>query len=232
MAKFIPSSTIEAISGSVGSNTYSRVKSGGIIKAKSYPGSVHPYTITDKQKAQNTSFGTNSALWQSLSYSQRDGWNGAAARRVITNIFGIRYHQSGFNLFTSVNHNRKLINVDPVLDCPALILPIQLNSFHILYRDPGHPSFHLAFPGLTTDMNCSCLIYATAVVSNGIQYVQNKYRLIDILPGGVSDYYDILAQYELLYGGIRTGHKIFIKLRPICATSGIAGTSIRNSIFI
>ena len=230
MAKFFPSSTIQSIAGSIGDNTYSRVKSGLVIKAKSHPGSVHPYTITPKQLDVNLAFGTNTAKWQALTDGQRLDWCDAAKARPLSNIFGQRYYQSGANLFTSVNHNLSLVGMPSILDPVPFSSPVQINHFNLYLIQFLAPTFQVQYLGFTTDANTSYLVYATNQLSTGLQYVKNKYRLIAVIPPSSYNDFEILTQYTALYGVLRHGHKIHVKLRPISTANGIAGITLYNSI--
>ena len=232
MAKFRPSSTIEEIRGSVGADTYSRVKSGFIIKAKSYPGSKHHYVITPRQAQINIKFGTIAPTWQNLTDAQRKAWNLLSATMGSTNIFGGHYTQSGFNFFTSLNYNLLLCGSPFILDPPEKPTIWQLKSFGIVYNTMMHPYLWIDFSGFSTGTYTAYFVYASPQVSVGITSCTNKYRFIDIIPPSTADHYNIFTSYTSLYGPINTGLKMFIKLKPVEIHTGFTGLNLYNYLII
>jgi hypothetical protein len=232
MAKFIPSSTIDLIAGSIGKDTYSRVKSGGVIKAKSRPGSVHPYTISPAQKAINDQFAAWSPAWQSLTDAQRLDWGRLAANKPVKDSLGKSYYQSGFNLFVSCNNNLALIGVSPLTDVPILSALSQIQSFNITIDSHHLNQFDILYSGSATSAGCVHLVYASPLLSPGLNYCRNKYRLISQIPVSTSSPFDITSAYTALFGALKLSMKVFIKLIPINQVSGFAGISVFNSIIL
>jgi hypothetical protein len=230
MAKFVPSSSIEAIAGSIGNDTYSRVHSCSVIKAKSYPGSHHKYIITPKQGAINTQFGLWAPGWQQISESQRAAWNNFAKTRNVSNSFGKKYNPSGFNLFCSCNNNLALIGQFPIVSVPVVPVIIQLQAFFPFSSLTVPGSLTINFPDKTTDAHVYYLIYCSKQLSPGISYCKNSYRLIGNIPPGQTNSFSILALYENVFGSLESGKKIFYKLIPVHSLCGFTGITLYNSL--
>ena len=79
------------LSGSVGGLTFSKNRSGGLIKAKSNP--VNRNTIN--QSSNRNRFSSTNSTWHSLTDSQKNEWNTLASKDNL----------SGLNLFISCNKN-------------------------------------------------------------------------------------------------------------------------------
>src|SRR5271157_728824 len=232
MAKFIPSSTIQEIRGSVGADTFSRVKSGGIIKARSHPGSRHGYSITPKQATININFGKLAPAWQDLTDAQRKEWNQLSTNMGSTNVFGGHYTQSGFNFFTSLNYNLSLCGNAFLTDPPTKVPIFQLQKFYIMQVNLPIPRLLLSFPSVTTGTYTSHFVYASEQVSAGVMSCTSRYRLITTIPPGSSDYYDVSAAYIATFGNLQSGMKIFFKLRPVQTQTGFSAIVLYNSIIL
>lgn len=233
MALIQLSSNIDNIKGSIGHITYSKGRSGIIEKNKSHPGSVHPFTPSQKQLDLRQSIRTLSPMWKGLQESQRIAWNALAKTIKKYNEFGEQYFSSGFNLFIECNHNLQLISCALIMDAPIYTPPRSLISFSLFVVHPSAPvwEFSLLFPNQTTDANTVHLVYATGSLSPGKSYIKNQYRYITTIQPGFADQYDISLKYNAQFPTKTSGDKVFIKLKAIQFPNGFPAPDIfSNSI--
>lgn len=227
LAKLAP--ILEDVIGSIGQDTFSRVRAGLIIKGRSYPGSQHTFTPTQSQLNIQTMFRNCAGHWKNLSDTQIQDWCALAAIIPDQNKFHESYFQAGFNLYCKVQQNIQLIGGAVYDDAPGLPLIPHITSLTLQISSDPSPLIDINYLPDPTYINVAHIIYATPPVSAGRFYVKNKYRKIDVLPPNTSPKYFIETAYYNLFPLPTANQKIFVKLIPIHTITGFSDSPIITS---
>lgn len=226
MALIKLSSNLDAINGSIGNITYTKVRSGTVSKTKSEPGSVNPFTPSQSQIEKRNFFKNSLTLWKTLTDAQVRAWNALAKTILITNIFGETYYGTGFNLFLEFNQNIQIIGGAAYSDAPTNPSVKALTDFDFIIFGDAPITFTLNFTGHTTNLQTKHIIYATPCLSAGKSYAKNKFRKVGILPASTANSYEFYSLYNAIFPQPTPAKKIIVRLRPIDISTGFAGSSI------
>lgn len=173
---------------------------------------------TAYQQANRAIFGAMSAHWNSISEAERQAWRSYAQDNPYTDIFGDQKTLQGNSMFTGVN--TLLVNSElPALDAPILT---SVDMPHILISIDSltATAFDIEISSSTTDAD-KLVLYATAPVSAGKQFLKNDYRIVAALDVAdfVAEKYDFLADYTARFGAPVEGSRIGLGLVQV-ADSG------------
>ncbi len=211
-----------------------RNKIGGHVASKNRAGSYFRTKVTPvnrqstRQTAVRSLLTSISQAWRGLTDAQRNEWNAAVVNFKKTNIFGDIVHPSGFNLFQKLNNNIMTLG-GTMIDVPPVITDLDQYSALALTYAVGTPALSLAFTAVAgTDSGYK--IFATAPQSAGKSFVKSEYRLIKHSNAiGVTPI-NLLSDYTAVFGGVgNIGDKIFVKIVPCGADSGIEGIPVATS---
>ena len=225
MAKIKMGHIVAEIRGKIGGTVFSRNTYGAYIRAKVTP--TNPGTV-DQQTVRQF-MASIAQAWRGLTAAQRLGFNLAAETWTNTNIFGDSQALTGFNLFMKLNRNRLEINEVQITAAPT---PAAVTGFSALaiVSDEGTPDkLELTFaPAIGATQKV--IVYATAQLSAGIDFVKSEYRKIDVLTTADASPFNVGAEYKVKFGALPTvGSKVFIKLVPVVILTGQAGAAITAS---
>ena len=228
MANLLYSSTVGLLSGSVGNETYSRNRSGAIVKAKKttgYPPSPYSTVI-------NTNFSTISQAWSSgLTQMERDSWINAAPNFKKNNRLTEKFTPSGFNLFMSINL-RLLAIGEAMITVPPnkIIFPqISINSF-VGSQTPQILRLNVSPSGFIANYRYE--YWLTSQLSVGISSWWKYRRLLlvsnDTIPSPIA----LRPAYVARFGPLVTGSKIYVGVIPIDILTGLKGSMITSMCVI
>jgi hypothetical protein len=117
---------VAAISGKIGGTVFAFNRAGSYARNWKMP--VNPQT--SRQQTVRGNLATAAAAWESLTASQRSGWNAYAASVPVMNRLGESKYLSGFNMFLRTLTVTKLIGTTAVSDAPAIFtLPDPPSTF-------------------------------------------------------------------------------------------------------
>ena len=112
MASFVPSSLIGDVRGSVGGVTFSRCRSGAVLRARSSPRGLPSLYQTERRAAHSVI----TDHWRNtLSAANRDTWIELAKQTVLHNKNGLAFTPTGFMLFVRASQSYR----HPSLSFPA-----------------------------------------------------------------------------------------------------------------
>jgi len=213
--------------GSLAGTVFSRNTAGSYMRQKISP--VQPQTPAQLQvRALLT---TVSQAWRGLTVSQRLAWVTVAETFTNINVFGDNVPLTGFGLFVKLNRDLQTIGNAIITDPPlqeAVVgfdsLVLTIDNSQIVQDDKISLAFTPAVPG-----DQQAVLYMTAPLSPGINFVDSEYRKIDVLPLGQASPFTAGDAYIAKFGLIPpVGSKAFAKLRPILDASGISGTFLSD----
>ena len=226
-AKLAP--ILQDLIGSINGDTFSHTRAVLVCKAKSFPGSAHPFVPSQLQLDRRTQFGTQSGRWKTLTPGQIEAWCNLAELYPSQNKFHESYCQAGFNLFCQLQHNMQLISGTPYDDAPPSLVCESVHAFNLVLT-PGVPIvFLLDFSGRTTDADTIHLIYATPPTSVGRFYVKTLYRLIGTLPENTNDTYDASTDYLNYFSSPAVNERVHFKLIPVNRITGYPTTPVYSN---
>jgi hypothetical protein len=172
MAVITPSSLISEIRGSVGDVTYSKNRSGPVVKQKL----IQPPSNTPDQAAVRADLAAAVAAWQALSQEQQNKWMNFTEKQSVIKSLGRRMHRTGYNEFISRWQNRIAIGGSSTSFNPLPV--VRLNPI-ITAVNQGTTSITIDYDTLRPVGNCRLAVYATPPISAGINQVNpNFYRII------------------------------------------------------
>ncbi len=145
MAKLVgPLFSVEA-RGSVGDKTYTTLRGVSVVKARKGPATQY----SSKQVAVRARTAEITALWQSLSPSQRADWNSYASVHLCCDWTGQPKRLSGYNWFVRINAPAPLVGTGDILVPPYHPLtgyPFELSAYvesgYLYLRLPSDPDGH------------------------------------------------------------------------------------------
>lgn len=202
----------------IGGHVASKNRAGAYLRTKVTP--VNPQTT--RQSVVRSLLTSISQAWRGLTQAQRDAWNATVANFKKTDIFGDITNPSGFNLFQRLNNNIITLGGALISTPPAIASLDQYSAASLTYT-VGTPALSLAFTAVAGG-DSGYKVFATPPVSPGKNFVKSEFRLITqgaVI--GVSPL-NILAAYTAKFGGVgAVGDKIFVKIVPVGAASGLEG---------
>jgi photosystem II stability/assembly factor-like uncharacterized protein len=219
--KFKFGSLIVDGSGKIGGSVVTRNHYGTFSKTKVSPSNPQ----SSRQLAVRGNFLSVINAWENLSDSERLSWIYAAKDYPQKDKFGDLHILSGYGLFVKCNQVRlnlglSLLNsfVSPAVFFDWSVIDIKCFSSTDniwLFFSPIVP------PGY------SILIYSTALLSQGINYVKGQFRLIGYLSTGFDYPTDLYSLWNSVFASsLTTGKRLFFKFSIIDNASGFVSHSV------
>lgn len=214
--------------GALAGTVFSRNTAGAYMRQKVSP--VQPRTPA--QTLVRTLLSTIAQAWRGLTEAQRLAWNTIAVTFTNINVYGDNVPLTGFGLHSKLNRNLQEVNEALITDPPvqdAVIgfesLTLTIDNAEVVDNDKVQIAFTPVIPATQ-----KVVVYATAPLSAGINFVKSEYRKIavldvaDVTPASIGD------AYIVIFGIFPpAGTKAFVKVRPIIIASGISGTELSAS---
>lgn len=158
--------------GKIGGHVASKNRAGAYLRTKVTP--TNPNTVAQVQ-ARNI-LASISQMWQTLTDSQRSGWNDAVKEWGTTDIFGDIKNPSGINLFVKINANLINVGFSQLLDAPRKMeVPSVVITTAIL--NITNDDLSIVFDNFSAD-GVRVLTRATPTLSPGVSFVKSQFRVI------------------------------------------------------
>ena len=172
-----------AMSGSIGSQTFSHNRSGPYVRRRAIP--VNPNT--NRQSAVRAANAALASQWSNvLSQPQRDAWEVYAANIVRTNKLGAQIFLTGFNHFLRSNVEAVVHGLAVPLDAPTdLSLPAQDPSAAAVIDEAGQElsiTFNTFLFWASQD-DGSLLVYMSLPHTQGTNFIGGPYRFAGEVTG-------------------------------------------------
>lgn len=227
--KYTPGIAVGAMSGSKGGTTASHNRNGAYFRNRSIP--VNPNTPA--QTIVRNRISSLSSSWRALTQGQREQWSAVASTLPRVDSLGQTYYQTGLQLFTGYNSTLLLLGestvTDPVpVDASPNIISAELT---VTASDTGGSRLLVVDFGGTVGTSAErVLVYATAPISAGINFVgPSQFKFVADTPANVTSF-SLLTPYQALYGPLvasLAGQKVFVKCVPY-SVNGYPGTEVRG----
>ena len=192
--------------GKIGGHVASKNRAGAYLRTKVTPS--NPNTVAQVQARSVLS--SISQMWQTLTESQRSGWNDAVKEWGTTDIFGDIKNPSGINLFVKLNANLMSVGYPTLLDVPAKKeVPLTILIDGALSLATG--TLKIYFNNILADGYMS-LVRATPSLSAGVSFVKSQFRVIGY-SAVTNDMADLLDAYIAKFGTPSVGANIYISVQ-------------------
>ena len=158
--------------GKIGGHVASKNRAGAYLRTKVTPS--NPNTVAQAQA--RSILASISQMWQTLTDSQRSGWNNAVKEWGTTDIFGDIKNPSGINLFVKLNANLISVGFPQLLDVPS---KMEVPSVIITsgYLTISNDDIGFNFDSSSAN-GIRALVRATPTLSNGVSFVKSQFRVI------------------------------------------------------
>lgn len=219
MAKVMHGTLAGAVSGSVGSETYSRNRYGAYVRNRAKP--IIP--VTEYSLNAKARFGGQSARWADVNADSRAAWTTWAQTNPVMDRLGQSQVLTGHAAFVGLNSRLNLagaaeIDVPPLGAAPAALTTLT-GTF-----DAGAGDFELAFTPTPLGANERLWVQAAVVDRVSINYVKNLLKLIVISAAAQATDYDIQAAVIARFGGLIVGQKIVVMASVFNDLTGLLST--------
>ncbi len=228
MALIRTGAIVGQVSGSLGSNVFSHNRYGSYVRNRTVPTrSTTPAATTAKNI-----LAAESQAWGALTATQKRQWETWAQTNPITNRLGDQRVLQGNAAFVQLNAriNRAgdtRITAPPVIDAPAALLTLTATY------DIGLGNFELAFTATPVGATKRIWLNTAVVNSDGIQYVDNLYKLVVVSALDRATAYDVQVDVESRFGALIVGQQVFHRVQVYDNVSGLlSGPSIANGTVV
>ena len=216
MAKTRGGAIVGQVSGSVGSNTFSRNRFGTYIRNRSIP--INPNSSF--QQNVRSVFANQSSGWQGLLTAQKEAWKTWAQNNPVTDAFGDQQVLTGHQAYIQLNSRigqaaDTIILVPPVTGAPAGLLSLTATY------DIGAGTSVLTFTAAPLAATQRMFLWGALVDSKGITYVKNRYKLIAITAKTLATGYDYQTSMEARFGTMLVGQCVHLMACVYESTSGL-----------
>ena len=206
MAKAKYGGGIQDLRGAIAGQVHSRNTFGNYVRQKVSP--VQPRSARQQEIRSNVAELSQRYSTQ-LSDTQLEAWRQAAASNTVRDVFGDTMTLTGINLYVKLNSVRALVNLAPLDDPPA---PEELQT----------PLANITWNGTVLNVNFSNVsptqylaVWLTKPLPPGRAFVQQELRLLELIPGTATSPVDITGAYEMRFGTISPGSKIWLSARTV-----------------
>ncbi len=192
--------------GKIGGHVASKNRAGAYLRTKVTPS--NPQSVAQVQA--RSVLASLSQTWQTLTDSQRSGWNEAVKDWGTTDIFGDIKKPSGINLFVKLNANLisggypQLLDVPGKMEVPNVVITSAMFSIA-----NGIMSCYFS----SNDANgVRALVRATPTLSAGVSFVKSEFRVVGV-EVVLGDSFDLVGAYGARFGTPSVGANIYASIQ-------------------
>lgn len=224
---------ITNISGKAGGSVYAHNRGGSYVRNFAVPSNPQ----TEAQMAARAIFGSFASQWRTLSAAVQKAWREAAPSFPVKNPFGDERILSGNALFQQLNRNLSVINAPAITNPPipsglSGISGLDLVASNNAAGDAPILSIQASFASADLD-DVRVAVYATPLLSAGINSASNRLRLIRATPASsVQSTLDLVADYNAVFGSITPGAAIIVKVVPISYSTGERAAAFTDRVIV
>lgn len=195
--------------GKLGGQVFSKNRAGAYVRTKVTPSNAR----TVAQQASRAILGSLSIGWNALSETAVKAWNEAVNDWKSTDVFGDLKTPSGKNLYIQLNKNLLQSNQSALVMPPAKTDVPEFEGTGVRIDLTGTIFSFLNLSAVPA--NTTMQVWATAPLSNGVNYVKNRMRVIGYLPTGAIVATTLFDMYEDKFGELAKGQRIAVMAKYI-----------------
>lgn len=174
---------------------------------------------------------TTSQQWQGLTDAQRLSWSEWAVNNPVSDRIGARITLAGNMAYVSLNTRLLLAGFASVATPPIVPAPASLASL-TLHGDIGAGAFDLDFTVSPLPADNNLWVREAVVNSAGINYIENKLRVVTISPAAQATPLDNQVDVEARLGTLVVGQKLVAVVSVLDSTNGQLSAPLRAEIII
>lgn len=227
MAKIKFGAIVTDMRGKVGSQVFSKNKSGAYVRSQK----VNVVSSTADQVTVRNRLVSFSQGWRSLNQSDRDAWNNAVDSFRHTNVFGNVINPSGFDLYVKLNFNLDQVGIAP-LTLPPLPGLVQNVSSLAVFSESVSPSIFVAYDNSSLSSDHKLILSATACISTGINYVKNRLRVIRVIDLSEVSPLNVSVEYLAKFISITASTRISVSMIGINTVTGQKSSPLSASCIV
>lgn len=234
---------VDAISGKLNGNVFSKNKGGAYLRSRGQV--LNP--DTNLQRTVRGAFGAISRMWGQLTQSQREGWNNGAQNFPYQNRLGDTKIYSGKTLFQKLNQNLSAIGEPAIKDIPVKgDVPYIEGDLTMIVKidEQDQENSEVLFGQILRNgsEDAAYILEATPALSPGVKNANNQFRKIAVHKGETADPLlidstdfegpDGESVYELMqqrFGDYLVGQGVQIRIRVVNAVTGQSGEAFKGS---
>lgn len=220
--KLTPGPLAAEMSGSIGGTTFSRNRYGAYTRVRAIP------VIVTSTAAMNAKarLANVSAAWRDLTAAQKLAWNNWAVENPITDALGQRQALTGHAAYVGINTRLHLAGDTLLTVPPVTIAPDPLLTLSGSW-DIGAGNFALTFT--TTPLGADDRLFCQAAVvdSAGINFVENRLKLVKVTAKAQATGLDLQADIEARFGTLAVGQKVIVQCSVFSSVTGLLSTPMR-----
>jgi len=219
--KFTPGIAVGAMSGSIGGSTASHNRYGTYFRTRAVPTNPN----TSAQQNVRSRLATFSALWQTLTESQRLAWNNYAEENPIIDALGAAQVLTGQAAYVGINTRLSQATDTPLTVPPLTAPPSGLLTLSGTW-DIGSGTFTLVYTATPLGANDRLWVRAAVVNSPGIKYVKNRLRTVVISAKAQATGLDTQTDIEAVFGGLQVDQVVHVWASVFGSTTGLLSTPL------
>jgi hypothetical protein len=221
MAKIKFSALVSDMRNKLNGSVLSKNRYGNYMRNKTTP--VNPQT-TFQQNARAV-LSSLSQAWAGLTEVQRNGWKALALTLPFTDIFGDPKTLTGNSLYVGLNANLLKVGGTAIPNAPlkVAVAAVQITEVTATSAAGTMGSLTVTFGPGTIPAGFKAAVFATPAINPGVSFVKNQFRFLTSLAAADTSPANITAAWNLRFGAVAPGQKIFIRIGLVSLTSGQQG---------
>ncbi|KKN12154.1 hypothetical protein LCGC14_1019340 [marine sediment metagenome] len=212
------------ISGSIGSNTFSRNRYGAYVRNRTVPITS---TTQAALEAKNRLTAASQA-WGALTSTQHLNWETWAQNNPITNRLGEARVLQGNAAYVELNTRILRLAGAQISEPPSADAPDALLTAVVTY-DIGLGGTDITFTGTPLAAGVHLWAYFAVMNSDGINYFENLYKLAETGAAAQASPLDYLAAVEARFGTLVVGQKVAWKIATADSATGLISSFLVGS---
>ena len=219
MAKVLHGTLAGAVSGSVGSETYSRNRYGAYVRNRAKPVMpVSTYLLNAK-----AILSAQSARWNTLTDAQRAAWVTWAQTNPVMDRLGQSQVLTGHAAFVGINGRLSQAGNTPIDVPPTIASPVALSTCTATF-DIGAGNVEITFAPTPIGSQQKIWVQAAVVDRSSINYVKNLLKLIQISAVNQASPLDIETALVARFGTLQVDQKVVLYVSVFSQLTGLLST--------
>jgi len=227
MALVTPGPMVGQVSGRIGSVVFSHNRGGPYCRNGTIP------TLVTSEAAINAKgrLAAQSQAWDNLTPTERLAWLEFARSNPVTNRVGSQVTIGGNAAFVGINSRLAytgdtLLTDPPIADPPAALTSLTLSA------DIGAGTFDLTFAATPLDAGVRLWVLACLLDNPGINYVENRLRLLVASAAALASPLDIETEVAARFGTIIVGQKLVVRVMVFDGATGLLSAPLQDEAIV
>lgn len=223
MGKVKFSFAVSEIRNKVGGVVYSRNRYGAYVRNYAVPTGAASST----QLFARNAFGTSSALWKTLTQSQRNDWQNFATLLSKTDVFNQQYKSTGFAVFMQVNQELQWWG-GSIITTPPILYPMPLLTGLNVALNMSTSNLTWSFDRNNLTSDYAVVELGTLPQSTGVNFFKNLYRTFGATGNGTMFPLNLYGNFVAAFGTLISGKRYGCSAYVIDKRNGLRGSLMQT----